>query len=202
MATQPPSKRLQGLQACPYLDTVQRSNLDFDFQAVCSVTLSPLNVYACLTCGRFFAGKSSDTPLFAHALEQSHYVWMNLASGAVWCVPDDYQVHDPSLDDIVYNLRPTYGPEEIRLLGTPGHVVRGRDLQGHKYVVGVIGLNDLHGTAAALLSAPRALGKDNEPRRARVWRAHVPDVVRGALQTFGEPARAAASRWRGERRPV
>ena len=189
MTTQAPSsqssnKRLQ-LQACPYLDTVQRGNLDFDFQAVCSVTLSPLNVYACLTCGRFFAGKSSDTPLFAHALEQSHYVWMNLASGAVWCVPDDYQVHDPSLDDIAYNLRPTYGPEEIRLLGTPGHMVRGRDLQGHKYVVGVIGLNDLHGTDF-VNAAVQALARVTRLRRFFLLRDNWEKTTSRVVRAFGE----------------
>lgn len=43
---------------CPYLDTIQRTMLDFDFEKVCSVTLSNLNVYACLVCGKFFQGKA------------------------------------------------------------------------------------------------------------------------------------------------
>lgn len=41
-----------------YLDTVNRQMLDFDFEKVCSVSLSNLNVYACLVCGKYFQGKS------------------------------------------------------------------------------------------------------------------------------------------------
>ena len=29
-------------------------NLDFDFEKCCSVTLSPVNVYVCLVCGKYF----------------------------------------------------------------------------------------------------------------------------------------------------
>ena len=29
-------------------------NLDFDFEKCCSVSLSPINVYACLVCGKYF----------------------------------------------------------------------------------------------------------------------------------------------------
>lgn len=44
---------MQGL----YLDTINRNVLDFDFERVCSVSLSNLNVYACLVCGKYFQGK-------------------------------------------------------------------------------------------------------------------------------------------------
>ncbi|CAG8498076.1 8594_t:CDS:10 [Paraglomus brasilianum] len=37
-----------------YLDTINRHMLDFDFEKVCSVSLSNLNVYACLVCGKYF----------------------------------------------------------------------------------------------------------------------------------------------------
>lgn len=39
-----------------YLDTVNRQMLDFDFEKLCSVSLSNLNVYACLVCGKYFQG--------------------------------------------------------------------------------------------------------------------------------------------------
>jgi hypothetical protein len=39
---------------CPYLDTIDRSVLDFDFEKLCSVSLSRINVYACLICGKYF----------------------------------------------------------------------------------------------------------------------------------------------------
>ena len=39
-----------------YLDTINRHMLDFDFEKVCSVSLSHLNVYACLVCGKYYQG--------------------------------------------------------------------------------------------------------------------------------------------------
>jgi hypothetical protein len=39
---------------CPYLDTIDRNVLDFDFEKLCSVSLSRINVYACLVCGKYF----------------------------------------------------------------------------------------------------------------------------------------------------
>ena len=31
--------------------------LDFDFEKLCSVSLSHINVYACLVCGKYFQGE-------------------------------------------------------------------------------------------------------------------------------------------------
>jgi U4/U6.U5 tri-snRNP-associated protein 2 len=39
-----------------YLETVDRHKLDFDFEKLCSVSLSNMNVYACLSCGKYFQG--------------------------------------------------------------------------------------------------------------------------------------------------
>lgn len=44
-------------RSCPYLDTINRGVLDFDFEKLCSVSLSKINVYACLVCGKYFQGK-------------------------------------------------------------------------------------------------------------------------------------------------
>ncbi len=46
-------------RSCPYLDTISRSILDFDFEKLCSISLSTNNVYACLVCGKYFQGESS-----------------------------------------------------------------------------------------------------------------------------------------------
>jgi U4/U6.U5 tri-snRNP-associated protein 2 len=40
-----------------YLETVDRTMLDFDFEKLCSVSMNNINVYACLTCGKYFQGK-------------------------------------------------------------------------------------------------------------------------------------------------
>ena len=44
-------------RVCPFLDTVDRRSLDFDFAKVCSVSLSDQHVYACLVCGNYFQGE-------------------------------------------------------------------------------------------------------------------------------------------------
>jgi U4/U6.U5 tri-snRNP-associated protein 2 len=45
-SAQPRRLRHAAAAACPFLDTVNRSALDFDFEKCCSVTLSPLLCYA------------------------------------------------------------------------------------------------------------------------------------------------------------
>lgn len=40
-----------------FLDTINRGRLEFDFEKVCSVSLSNLNVYACLVCGKYYKGE-------------------------------------------------------------------------------------------------------------------------------------------------
>lgn len=42
---------------CPALTVAARArtqNLDFDFEKCCSVTLSHVNVYVCLVCGKYY----------------------------------------------------------------------------------------------------------------------------------------------------
>lgn len=39
-----------------------RSVLDFDFEKLCSISLSHINVYACLVCGKYFQGESRAPP--------------------------------------------------------------------------------------------------------------------------------------------
>ena len=93
---------------CPYLDTVNRSLLDFDFEKCCSVSLVPHNVYACLVCGKYFQGRGPSTHAYVHALEATHHVFMNLDTGRVYCLPDMYEVVDASLDDIRHVLNPKF----------------------------------------------------------------------------------------------
>ena len=73
-------KKLTGAE-CPYLDTINRSALDFDFAAACSVSLATANVYCCLVCGKFYAGKGSKTPANTHSLDAGHHVFMRIDGG-------------------------------------------------------------------------------------------------------------------------
>ena len=54
---------------CPYLDTIDRKILDFDFEKLCSISLSHMNVYCCLICGAYFQGRGKGTHAYVHALE-------------------------------------------------------------------------------------------------------------------------------------
>lgn len=46
-----------GPGATPRLCPPPRSVLDFDFEKLCSISLSHINVYACLVCGKYFQGE-------------------------------------------------------------------------------------------------------------------------------------------------
>lgn len=50
----PPTRAIVSGQECPYLDTINRQFLDFDFEKCCSVSLRQENVYVCLVCGKYF----------------------------------------------------------------------------------------------------------------------------------------------------
>lgn len=130
---------------CPYLDTVQRSLLDFDFEPSCSVSLETgPHVYGCLVCGKFFRGRGRQTPAYTHSVDEGHYVFVHLSQGTFHCLPDDYEIRDPSLSDISAALHPTYTSEEIAKIDSNTGLAR--DLFGRRYLPGYVGLNNLHKT--------------------------------------------------------
>jgi len=94
-----------------------RSVLDFDFEKLCSITLSNNNVYACLVCGKYFqglllinsirykfsfyfSGRGQKSCAYTHSVEGEHHVFINLHSLQFFCLPDNYEIIDSSLDDI------------------------------------------------------------------------------------------------------
>lgn len=103
-------------QQCPYLSTVKKHLLDFDFEKICCISLSHTNIYACLVCGRYFQGRSSTSHAYQHSIEFSHYVFMNLQNSKIYCLPDDYEVDSYTMADVKFNLNPTYTHETIEQL--------------------------------------------------------------------------------------
>jgi hypothetical protein len=75
-----------------YLDTVNRAALDFDFEKVCSISLSNLNVYGCLVCGKYFQGRSKKSPAYAHSISDDHHVFINLESTQVSALSRSYRL--------------------------------------------------------------------------------------------------------------
>ena len=128
-------------RSCPYLDTINRKLLDFDFEKLCSISLSHLNVYACLVCGKYFQGRGRKSHAYTHSVETGHHVFLNLFTLKFYCLPDNYEIIDPSLDDITYLLNPTFSKKEIRKMKDSSKAVRAYD--GTTYLPGIVGLNNI-----------------------------------------------------------
>ena len=114
-----------------YLDTVNRGVLDFDFEKLCSVSLSNINVYACLVCGKYFQGRGPKSHAYFHALEVGHHVFINISHKNVYVLPEGYEVKSKSLDDIKYVVDPHFSKEQVAKLDKEVHDAW--DLHGSRY---------------------------------------------------------------------
>lgn len=95
---------------------VRRDRLVLDCPRVCSVTLSTVNVYCCLSCGAFLKGKGPTTPAFRHAVSENHVLFLCDATVSIVHMLDGSLVSDPQYDDILYNYDPHYTQETASLL--------------------------------------------------------------------------------------
>ncbi|CAE6359891.1 unnamed protein product [Rhizoctonia solani] len=125
-----------------YLDTVNRAALDFDFEKVCSVSMSNQNIYGCLVCGKYFQGRGKSSHAYAHSIHEDHHVFIHLETTEVYVLPDGYQVSDPSLDDIKYVLSPRFSPAQIAKLRADS-VQTSYDLLSRPYIPGYVGLQNI-----------------------------------------------------------
>ncbi|EUD68856.1 ubiquitin thiolesterase [Plasmodium inui San Antonio 1] len=131
-------------RVCPYLRTINRNLLDFDFEKLCSISMSNLHVYACLVCGVYFQGIGKGTYAYTHALEKNHYVFINLETCKTCCLPENYEIEDASLNDIKYFLKPTYSIEQVEYICR--NSILGKSLDGADFFPGFVGLNNLKHT--------------------------------------------------------
>ena len=114
-----------------YLDTINRSVLDFDFEKLCSISLTNINVYACLVCGKYFQGRGPKSHAYFHALEVGHHVYVNMQTKKVWVLPEGYEVKSKSLEDIKFVVDPTLSKDEVMKLDKEAKDAW--DLGGKKY---------------------------------------------------------------------
>lgn len=114
-----------------YLDTIDRSVLDFDFEKLCSVTLSNINVYACLVCGKYYQGRGPKSHAYFHALEIGHNVYVNMQTKKVYVLPEGYEVKSKSLEDIKFVVDPQLSREEVFRLDKEGNDAW--DINGKRY---------------------------------------------------------------------
>ena len=125
---------------CPYIGTIKREVLDFDFEKICPISLSNINVYACLICGKYYQGRGLNTYAYIHSLEEDHHIFINLSDQKVYCLPDGYEVHDNSFNDIKFNLKPKIDKSEVDKFSYS------RALDGTEFLPGCIGLNNIKKT--------------------------------------------------------
>ena len=115
-------------------------DLDFDFEKCCSVSLSRVNVYACLVCGSYFQGRGPGTHAHTHSVEAGHHLFINTENGRVFCIPENYEVVDRSLKDIQHVLNPLYDEEDRKILAD---LQWARTIDGSDYMPGLVGLNNM-----------------------------------------------------------
>lgn len=129
-----------------YLDTIDRHVLDFDFEKLCSVSLSNINVYACLVCGKYFQGRGPKSHAYFHSLDEDHHVYINLETQKVYVLPEGYEVKSKALEDIKYVSDPRYTKREVmeldRAVGPDGRR-KSWTLGGKEYVPGFVGMNNI-----------------------------------------------------------
>lgn len=167
---------------CPYLDTVNRQAIDFDSEKLCSVTLTNMNVYVCLVCGKYFQGRGKLTPAYTHSVQAGHFVFMNLQSGRTYCLPDNYEVLDSSLEDVQKCLSPKFSMKDVALLNSNTSLAR--DVHGVSYLPGFVGLNNLNCTDY-LNSLMHALGHVAPFRDFWLQSGHYELAKSNLVQQFG-----------------
>lgn len=124
-----------------YLDTINRGILDFDFEKLCSVSLSNINVYACLVCGKYFQGRGTKSHAYFHALEVNHHVYINMQTQKVYVLPEGYEVKNKSLEDIKFVSDPTYTKEQVMSLDREEK--KGWAMGDKEYIPGFVGMNNI-----------------------------------------------------------
>ncbi|RYO90157.1 hypothetical protein DL764_008486 [Monosporascus ibericus] len=124
-----------------YLDTIHRNVLDFDFEKLCSISLSNINVYACLVCGKYYQGRGPKSHAYFHALDEDHHVFINMETQRVYVLPEGYEVKSKSLDDIKYVSDPRYTRQEVTELDRKPRIAW--TLDGKEYTPGFVGMNNI-----------------------------------------------------------
>ncbi|XP_051976109.1 U4/U6.U5 tri-snRNP-associated protein 2 isoform X2 [Xyrauchen texanus] len=175
---------------CPYLDTINRSVLDFDFEKLCSISLSHINVYACLICGKYFQGRGQKSHAYIHSVQFTHHVFLNLHTLKFYCLPDNYEIIDSSLEDITYVLKPTFTKQHISGLDKQGKLYRAYD--GTTYLPGIVGLNNIKANdyanvvLQALSNVPPLRNYFLEEENYRGIRRPPGDIMFLLVQRFGD----------------
>lgn len=134
-------KRVKGNEVShAFLDTIDKKKLDFDHEKACSLTLSRLNVYCCLVCGKYLHGRQPNTPAFLHSVNEGHHIYVNFSTLKFYLLPGGDELIDNGeiqlLNLLRYAIRPTFTKREIAQF--PKKCV---DLNNNHYSNGFVGIN-------------------------------------------------------------
>ncbi|CAK7895341.1 pre-mRNA-splicing factor Sad1p [[Candida] anglica] len=101
-----------------YLETINKELLNFDYEKVCSVSLSNVNVYCCLVCGKYFQGRSRTSHAYLHAVNMDHHVFINMETLKCYILPENKELTGRAkvFDEIRSLINPQYTMEDIALL--------------------------------------------------------------------------------------
>ena len=87
------------------------------------------------------SGRGIGTHAYLHSVSSGHHVFLNLSTLKFYCIPDNYQIIDSSLDDIIYVLKPTFDEEAVKSLDSNSKLSIAYD--GTAYLPGIVGLNNI-----------------------------------------------------------
>ena len=131
------------------IQTINNKKLDFDSERICSITLSKLNIYGCLTCGKFFKGYRERSPAFLHSINENHRLFVslnNIRNNKVIILPDEIEINDTKsllspdkklIQDIIFATNPIYDKNFIQSFPQKCYDCT----QNQLYYNGYIGLN-------------------------------------------------------------
>ncbi|CCH59869.1 hypothetical protein TBLA_0C00530 [Henningerozyma blattae CBS 6284] len=139
-------KRLKSQPNLSMLDTINIKLLDFDFDKVCCISSSSINVYCCLTCGKYLQGRLENTPAFIHSLNFNHRLFINFQTLKIYILPDNTLFHDEGTISVINEIRhlisPTFEEEEISTFPK-----RCLSLNKKEYLTGFVNLNSTSDTS-------------------------------------------------------
>ena len=149
------SKRAKIQQVYDVSDIKRNINLqklDFDLPIHhCSVNHSTNNVYCCLQCGKFFQGRTQQSPAFQHSIvsgtaTKPHHLFVNLETTRFYWLPENLKVNINEVDNndlqILFKhlascIKPTFNNDIVKKIPFDCYTL----IDKEKYVTGFIGLN-------------------------------------------------------------
>ena len=75
-------------------------------------------------------GRGKNSHAYTHTVQMDHRVWLNLHSLKFYCLPDNYEIIDPSLEDIKVYCMCAYRPHSVYYNGWTSVKIRANQLRG------------------------------------------------------------------------